>query len=454
MQNLTATFIKRYLHDFNIAVDSLLDNKLKSILTALGIIFGVAAVISMLAIGRGAKEEILEQIKLVGVNNIVISPIVQPEEEENSEQNNSDIEKRKYSPGLSINDIAAIEEQIWTVKSISPEISMNSFVIQNGVRESAKIIGVSAKYFDIYNLKLESGEIFTAYQEENGLPVCVIGANIRAKFFSKIDPINQYIKFGSVWLKVIGVIERSNISLTGFENAGVNVFNDNIYIPVKTMLLRFQNRALYTSGKLQGNVMDPWGRSTVPSENVSTNYHQLDKIIVQVTSSEMMSPTAEILSRLMFRKHLEVKDYEIRLPEMELKQEQRTKDIFNVVLGAIAGIALVVGGIGIMNIMFASVMERIKEIGTRLAIGAKKNDIVVQFLSEAVLISVIGGILGVVLGIILAKIINHVFDILTIVTPFSVFVAFGVSATIGIIFGYAPAKRASEKDPIESLRHE
>jgi putative ABC transport system permease protein len=454
MQNLTATFIKRYLHDFNIAVDSLLDNKLKSILTALGIIFGVAAVISMLAIGRGAKEEILEQIKLVGVNNIVISPIVQPEEEENSEQNNSDIEKRKYSPGLSINDIAAIEEQIWTVKSISPEISMNSFVIQNGVRESAKIIGVSAKYFDIYNLKLESGDIFTAYQEENGLPVCVIGANIRAKFFSKIDPINQYIKFGSVWLKVIGVIERSNISLTGFENAGVNVFNDNIYIPVKTMLLRFQNRALYTSGKLQGNVMDPWGRSTVPSENVSTNYHQLDKIIVQVTSSEMMSPTAEILSRLMYRKHLEVKDYEIRLPEMELKQEQRTKDIFNVVLGAIAGIALVVGGIGIMNIMFASVMERIKEIGTRLAIGAKKNDIVVQFLSEAVLISVIGGILGVVLGIILAKIINHVFDILTIVTPFSVFVAFGVSATIGIIFGYAPAKRASEKDPIESLRHE
>ena len=171
-------------------------------------------------------------------------------------------------------------------------------------------------------------------------------------------------------------------------------------------------------------------------------------------SSEVMAPSAEIISRLMFRKHLEVKDYEIRLPELELKQEQRTKDIFNVVLGAIAGIALVVGGIGIMNIMFASVMERIKEIGTRLAIGAKKTDIVVQFLSEAVLMSVIGGILGVILGIILAKIINQIFDILTIVTPFSVLIAFGVSATIGIIFGYSPAKRASEKDPIESLRHE
>ncbi|HJX72490.1 MAG TPA: ABC transporter permease, partial [Bacteroidales bacterium] len=419
-----------------------------------GIIFGVAAVISMLAIGRGAKEEILEQIKLVGVNNILISPIVQAEEEENTEQGNGEIGNRKYSPGLSMSDIHAIEKQLQTVKSISPEISMNSFVVQNGIRESAKIIGVSSKYFDIYNLELEEGDIFTTYQEENGLPVCIIGANIRSKFFSKLDPVNQYIKFGSVWLKVIGVIEKSNISLTGFENAGVNVFNDNIYIPAKTMLLRFQNRALFTSGKLKGEAMDNWGRSIVPSENVSTNYHQLDKIIVQVESSEMMSPTAEILSRLMFRKHLEVKDYEIRLPEMELKQEQRTKDIFNVVLGAIAGIALIVGGIGIMNIMFASVMERIKEIGTRLAIGAKKSDIVVQFLSEAVLISVIGGILGVILGIILAKIINQVFEILTIVTPFSVFVAFGVSATIGIIFGYAPAKRASERDPIESLRYE
>ena len=454
MQNLTSRFIKRYLHDFNIAVDSLLDNKLKSILTALGIIFGVAAVISMLAIGRGAKEEILEQIKLVGVNNIVISPIVQTEDEEKTTQNNGEKEKRKYSPGLSMSDIRAIEQHIQTVKNISPEISMNSYVVQHGVRESAKIIGVSSQYFNIYNLNLDYGDIFTDYQEKNGLPVCIIGANIRSKFFSKIDPIDQYIKFGSVWLKVIGVIEKSNISLTGFENAGVNVFNDNIYVPVKTMLLRFQNRALYTSGKLKGEVRDRWSRSIVPAENVSSNYHQLDKIIVQVMSSEVMAPSAEIISRLMFRKHLEVKDYEIRLPELELKQEQRTKDIFNVVLGAIAGIALVVGGIGIMNIMFASVMERIKEIGTRLAIGAKKTDIVVQFLSEAVLMSVIGGILGVILGIILAKIINQIFDILTIVTPFSVLIAFGVSATIGIIFGYSPAKRASEKDPIESLRHE
>jgi putative ABC transport system permease protein len=332
---------------------------------------------------------------------------------------------------------------------------MNSYVIQSGVSESAKIVGVSAEYFDIYNLKLEQGNVFNSYQEENGLPVCIIGYNIRTKFFSKINPINQYIKFGSVWLKVIGVIEKSNISLTSFENAGVNVFNDNIYVPVKTMLLRFQNRALINTGKLtRGEARDWSGRSIKPSENLPSNYHQLDNIIVQVINSDMMSSTAEIISRLLFRKHMGVKDYEIRLPELELRQEQRAKDIFNVVLGAIAGIALIVGGIGIMNIMFASVMERIKEIGTRLAIGAKKADIIVQFLSEAILISIIGGILGVIMGIFLAKLINKIFDILTIVTPFSVIIAFGVSATIGIIFGYSPAKRASEKDPIESLRHE
>ncbi|MBN2611345.1 MAG: ABC transporter permease [Bacteroidales bacterium] len=448
--------MKRYLHDFNIAVDSLLDNKLKSILTALGIIFGVAAVISMLAIGRGAKEEILEQIKLVGVNNIVISPIVEAvDNEENGNGNTNDLEKNKFSPGLTMSDVESVIELLPAVKNISPEIAMSSFVVQNGVRESAKVIGVSKMYFEIYNLNLASGEIFNNYQEENGLPVCVIGDNIRAKFFSKIDPINQYLKFGSVWLKVIGVIEKSNISLTGFENAGVNVFNDNIYIPVKTMLLRFQNRALYNSGKLlTGETRSRQGRSINPSENLESNYHQLDNIIVQVHSSEFMAPTSEILSRMLFRKHYEIKDYEIRLPELELKQEQRTKDIFNIVLGAIAGIALIVGGIGIMNIMFASVMERIKEIGTRLAIGAKKSDIVVQFLSEAVLISITGGIIGVILGIVLAKVIQEIFDILTIVTPVSVFIAFGVSATIGIVFGYSPAKRASEKDPIESLRYE
>jgi putative ABC transport system permease protein len=223
------------------------------------------------------------------------------------------------------------------------------------------------------------------------------------------------------------------------------------------MLLRYQNRALVASRikGSEGMVNFGWfAFSYNPGQNTANNYHQLDRIIVQVNQSEELSPSTEILARLMLRRHEEVKDFEITVPELLLKQEQRTKDVFNFVLGAIAGISLLVGGIGIMNIMFASVMERIKEIGTRLAIGAQKKDIVVQFLAEAVLISVIGGIIGVIMGIVSSYLVTRFADIPTVVTPSSVILAFAVSATVGVIFGYSPAKRASEKDPIESLRYE
>ena len=451
---------KRYLYDVVIALESILANKLKSILTALGIIFGVAAVISMLAIGNGAQQEILEQMKMVGVNNIVITPIVTPGGEEgNGEEGQGEHkQKAKFTPGLSLKDAEAIGEILPTVKRIRPEISMNSYVVLGGKREQAKLLGVSTEYFDIYNLSLRAGSLFSEHHEENGIPVCVIGANIQSKFFPKEDPLNKYIKFDQIWLKVIGVLERTNVSLTAFEQAGVNVFNDNIYIPTKTYLMRFQNRALVSS-KMNQSSMILGGHfviafSNKPNQNTSSNYHQLDKIIVQVNDSEELTPSTEFLSRMMFRRHMEVKDYEIQVPELLLKQEQRTKDIFNIVLGAIASISLLVGGIGIMNIMFASVMERIKEIGTRMAIGARKMDIVVQFLSEAILISVTGGLIGVVLGIVFSKLIDEFTGILTIVSPFSVAIAFVVSASVGIIFGYSPAKRASENDPIESLRHE
>ena len=450
---------KRYSHDIRIAVESILSNKLKSILTALGIIFGVAAVISMLAIGKGAQQEILDQIKMVGVNNILISPIVQEKESENTE---GEKQLNKFSRGLSLLDVDAIRSTIPAVKRISPEISFNSTIVLSGMRYSAKLVGVSNDYFGLYNLPLAEGMFFNDYQEEYGIQVCIIGANIRAKFFSQVDPLGQYLKFDNVWLKVIGVLEKTNVSLTGFEEKGVNVYNDNVYIPINTMLLRYQNRALIntklatqaTSVQIFGG---GHGRIIVSSSDASaseTNYNQLDKIVVQVNETEQLTPTTEVLSRMMLRRHSNVKDFEITVPELLLKQQQRTKDIFNIVLGAIASISLIVGGIGIMNIMFASVMERIKEIGTRMAIGAKKKDIVVQFLSEAILISVTGGFIGIFLGIILAVAIQKIAGITTIVSLFSVVVAFGVSAAVGVIFGYSPAKRASERDPIESLRYE
>jgi putative ABC transport system permease protein len=363
-------------------------------------------------------------------------------------------------------DVEAIRETLPSVKRISPEISFNSVAMMSGVKYTAKLVGVSNDYFYLYNLPLVSGAFFNKYQEENGIQVCIIGANIRAKFFSQIDPIGQYIKFNGIWLKVIGVLQKTNVSLTGFEEKGVNVYNDNIYIPIQTMLLRYQNRALVNTklvSEASSNIMimgGPGGMARIvtsssdASTNAETNYNQLDRIVVQVTETEQLNPSTEILSRMLTRRHTNVKDFEITVPELLLKQQERTKDIFNIVLGVIAGISLLVGGIGIMNIMYASVMERIKEIGTRMAIGAKKMDIVVQFLSEAVLISVTGGFIGIFLGVIMAKLIEQIAGIMTIVSFFSIFIAFGVSAAVGVIFGYQPAKKASEKDPIESLRYE
>lgn len=435
-------------------------NKLKSILTALGIIFGVASVISMLAIGNGAQQEILEQIKMVGVNNILISPIVQPEGEQNDE--NGQREQGKFSRGLSMLDMEAIVTTIPTVNRISPEVSLNSFAVHGGKREPAKIIGVTSDYFELFNLRFQNGSYFNDYQEEHGLAVCVIGANIQSRFFPNSNPVGQYIKFGNSWLLIVGVLEKTDVSVSAFENVGINVYNDNLYIPIKTMLLRYQNRAVHFQGSTAVSLRQAGGGgmmmrniiSTIPSQNVTSNYHQLDKIVVQVEETEQLASTAEIIGRMLLRRHSEVKDFEVTIPELLLKQQQRTRDVFNLVLGAIASISLIVGGIGIMNIMFASVMERIKEIGTRQAIGATRIDIIVQFLSEAVLISVGGGLVGVILGIVLSNLITHFADILTIVSFSSVLIAFFVSASVGVIFGYSPAKRAAERDPIESLRYE
>jgi putative ABC transport system permease protein len=387
-------------------------------------------------------------------------------QDKSSGEGEGNMQLNKFSRGLTLLDVEAIRNSVPSVKRISPEISFNSNIVLNGMRYNAKLVGVANDYFGLYNLPMSQGIIFNDYQEEYGIQVCIIGANIRAKFFSQVDPMGQYIKFDNVWLKVIGVLEKTNVSLTGFEDKGVNVYNDNVYIPIKTMLLRYQNRALvntklateatsvqvFGGGGHMGRVVV--SGSSASTTDAETNYNQLDKIVVQVQETEQLTPTTELLSRMMLRRHSNVKDFEITVPELLLKQQQRTKDIFNIVLGAIASISLIVGGIGIMNIMFASVMERIKEIGTRMAIGAKKMDIVVQFLSEAVLISVTGGFIGVFLGIILSVAIQEIAGITTIISVFSVVIAFGVSAAVGVIFGYSPAKRASERDPIESLRYE
>lgn len=450
----------RLLANLYIAINAVLSNKIRSLLTALGIIFGVAAVIAMLAIGNGAQQEILDQIKLVGVNNIVIKPIVEQQEEKVEEQVGKR-EKKKFSPGLTVRDVNSIESIVPGITKMSPEIILDTYVIRNGFRRSAKLVGVDPSYFDIYSFNLAEGQSFNEESERLGSPVCIIGNSIKSKFFPTEDPIGKSIKVGQHWLTIIGLLSERLVTKTSISKLGIRDFNMDIYVPLQTVLIRYKNRDKITAEQLrlqsmrsQGFIFRAPGTESTESEADRKNYHQLDRLVIQVDATNKLSTTAEIISRLLERKHYGVVDYEIEIPELLLKQQQRTNDIFNYVLGAIAGISLLVGGIGIMNIMLASVLERIKEIGLRLSIGAKKSDVVQQFLFEAIMISVSGGIIGVVLGIIMAYVVSEFAGIPTIITITSIILSFGVAATVGLIFGIAPARRAASQDPITSLRYE
>jgi putative ABC transport system permease protein len=433
---------ERLIANFYIAFEAVLANKVRSLLTALGIIFGVAAVIAMLAIGTGAQQEIMEQIKLVGVNNIVVVPVVEQVEEQVDENSSLEKERNKFSPGLKLQDAESIREIIPGISKISPEIVLDTYIVKSGVRRSAKLVGVTPAYFDVLDFKLREGRMFSEKNLVKGDPVCIIGRNVAARFFPNESPIGEKIKSGNQWLEVVGILEERIVSESSISKLGIRDFNMDVYVPIQTMLIRYKNRDLVTESRLND------------SNSGSSNYHQLDKMVIQVSDSELLNPTAEVLAKMLERRHFNVVDFEITIPELLLKQQQRTQNIFNIVLGAIAGISLLVGGIGIMNIMLASVMERIKEIGLRLSLGAKKNDIVNQFLFESIMISVSGGLIGVILGIILAHLVSTFAEFPTVITMSSIVLSFGVAATVGLVFGITPAKRAASQDPITSLRYE
>jgi putative ABC transport system permease protein len=313
----------------------------------------------------------------------------------------------------------------------------------------------------MYDFSLREGKLFTNDQLKLGAPVCVIGSSVRAKFFPTEDPISKTIKVGNQWLTITGVLNERLVSENSITKLGIRDYNMDIYVPIQTFLIRYKNRDRITAEQLRFESMKSRGNITVSNadEDDKTvlerkNYHQLDRLVIQVEETSRMAGTAEILSRLLERRHYNVIDYEIEIPEMLLKQQQRTNDIFNYVLGAIAGISLLVGGIGIMNIMLASVLERIKEIGLRLSIGARKDDVVQQFLFEAIMISVSGGLIGIMLGVTMAYLVSTFANIPTIVTFTSIILSFGVAATVGLIFGIAPARKAASQDPITSLRYE
>jgi len=445
--------MQRTIFNFILALEGVFANKLRAFLTALGIIFGVAAVISMLAIGTGAKQSILEQMKLIGTNNIVIKSVI-PSDEDLEETmsgqgaattagNTGSNDKRPWSPGLSMEDLKTFQRLVPTIEKISPEIELPTNIIQSGRMEKGRVVGVTNAFFELNNLEV-TGKYFQQRHLESGHPVCVIGKNVQNKFFSQSDPIGKKIKCGNTWLTIIGVLERRLASSESLSNLGIRDYNSDVYVPISTTLLRLKNRALVSKSDIKTR-----GRSNRIDDE---NYHQLDRVTIRVYDSKLLQASADVIARVLKRRHEGILDYEIQVPELLLQQEQKTQDTFNLVLAVIAGISLLVGGIGIMNIMLASVLERIKEIGVRRSLGANRNDIILQFLFEAVFISLIGGLIGVVLGVVAAKTVASYADIPTIVSAWSIILSFGVAASIGLIFGIFPARKAAIQDPIKALR--
>jgi putative ABC transport system permease protein len=450
---------ERLLFNFKSGLDAMINNRFRAALTSLGIIFGVAAVIAMLAIGNGAEKEILEQIKQIGSNNIVIKiKLPEPKSEEEQKSRKPGQENQKFSPGLSLADAENIQKTVPGVKSVSPEIESEMVFFSNGLKTKGKLIGITNAYFETSGISVTQGQSFSETQWENSMPVCLIGRGIQSKLFANSEAIGQPIKCGGSWFKVIGILDDRKVDEKSMSKLNIRNVNQEVYVPVQTFLMRVMNRSEVTKEEIirfqkeQANEEES-GESSNKTTAV-VNYNQLDRLVVTMQESNSMEPAVEVIDKLLKRRHFGAEDYEIVVPELLLKQEQKTRKLFNLVLAVIAGISLLVGGIGIMNIMLASVLERIKEIGLRLAIGARREDIVFQFIAESIVISLSGGILGIILGIIFSYLIEIFADIETVISATSVVISFFVSVSVGLIFGIYPARKASQQNPIESLRYE
>lgn len=437
----------RYRLNISIAYEALAANKVRSLLSALGIVFGVAAVICMLAIGKGTEQEILDKMKAVGLNNIIIEPFSPEKSGENKDkEKGEDSDKQeqpgarrteKYSPGLRISDIQAAREVLTNVTATSPYIEKIMFASAAPRYAHVSVKGVSAEYFSMFSLSIKQGTVFSPTQATTGSAVAILSESARLKLFGTQMAIGKKIKLGPLWFTVVGTLQDNEVPQKNKSNPKLDV-----YIPVQSYLSHVENRTKQAQ----------FSQQFMPMAKNNTN--QLDKIIIQINNTEELQASSQVLERMLLRTHAGVKDYKVLVPELMLKQQGETKKLFNLVLGIIAGISLLVGGIGIMNIMNASVLERTREIGVRLAVGANKKDISSQFLAEAILICLAGGIIGVISGIILSVLITQITGIATVITLGAVFTAFTVTVAVGIFFGYYPAKKASTKDPIESLRYE
>jgi len=398
---------------FNISVQGLKEHKTRSFLTMLGIIFGVAAVISMLAIGEGARRKTLSQIQSLGLKNIII--------QNKAETENSD---KSSAFQLSLADRDAITSILPTVVRSAPVVEEKYEVSSANRFMEVTVTGTEPAYFQLLNLHLSRGAFFTERDNRFYQRVCVIGAEVAATLFPTENPLGKYLKIENHWFMVIGILYYQPVSVAG--NTEVNQ-NTHVFIPVRTSIVRF------TRG---------------PQKS------ELDEIIVEINDSKYVVSSAGFIERILFRRHNKENNFKLIVPEQLLRQSEETQKIFNIVMGAIAGISLLVGGIGIMNIMLASVLERTREIGIRRSLGATKLDIRNQFLIEAIILSLVGGVIGILIGYGLTFIVTLYSDWETAVSLWSVILSFGVSSLVGILFGYYPAKKAAELNPIEALRYE
>jgi len=410
-------------------------HRLRSLLTVLGIVFGVASVIAMLAIGEGASFEAQEQIKNLGSQNVILRSIKPPEEQKVTDRNS---QSYVLQYGLTYTDVRRIQSTIPGVTVVVPGRLMRDYVWNISRRIDADIMGTVPWYPEMRNHRVAKGRFFNDGEMQQRANVCVIGAEMAESLFPLEPPLGRDVRVGSDYYRVVGVMEPRGKAARTDEATDASKASaaDRMFVPLETAKTRY------------GEVLMKQRSGSFEAERV-----QLHEVTVQVASREQVVDVATSIKDVMERNHKK-KDYEVVVPLELLKRAERTKQIFNIVLGSIAAISLLVGGIGIMNIMLANVTERTREIGIRRALGAKRGDIVQQFVVEAVMLAAAGGLLGVFLGIAIPNGVTWFAGMRTIVTFWSPVVAFTISALIGIVFGLYPAIRAAEMDPVEALRHE
>jgi len=412
---------------------------LRSVLTTLGIVFGVSSVIAMLAIGEGASREAQEQIARLGSRNIIIKTVKPPQEQRAGQESQTYLEY-----GLTYKDAERIRNTIPQVEVIVPLRRISQQAWYRNRRVAIEVIGTVPWYTEIAPIRVLEGRFLTGVDMDHKQPVCIVDEAVAEELFAVDEPVGRYVKIHGEYYRVVGVVSAQPL-ITGNAQLGeaLQAANDQaggiaggVYIPLTAVRSRFGET------KLQ------FGGGSGQIEKV-----ELQEITVKVGSLGQVLATRDILDGLLNRFHKK-KDYQIVIPLELMRQAARTKRIFRIVLGSIAAISLLVGGIGIMNIMLATVSERTREIGVRRAMGARRRDIVGQFLTETVMLSLGGGVLGILLGALIPFLVTYFAKMPTVITGWSLILAFGISGSVGVIFGLYPAYRAANMDPVKSLRHE